>query len=621
MATVICPNCGGENNVTKRGGQECAYCGTMLQYPQAKRKQTKKSEESNNDTFPQAEYIIELASKYSTHNKITDELRKFLISSDNVPIDIFDHLEVKEIKWLYLPMIRYSGRVETEWSCNQVVEKKREVGQRPVRDRNGNIKFYETEYETYYDYIPKSGKGYGNFDVIIPCGKGKHLSEGLKLCYGRIDFSRISSDDKKEWPCKQIVPEEATVDTDFVDLNDNKSDIIGTVARVVRDVAEDCSFGNFGRTSDHNLSYRQSLNLNTGIVYYIPFVQVIYSYRGTNHEWVFMQSPSIRTAEPTIPEMDALDNPLEDMQALFEKQRSSLSTKETWSLILSFLLTTPIGCIIFYCCANSIIEKAKRRLNTQVGLVSLMFKLKRQANLAKHGVKAEVDHNNRDYIDDSDSNSDRALYDWSEKPTTVEGIEQYFVETEKIRKKALRKIRGFWWGLITLVLLVVGAIIGYNRWDDIQKEKMWEEEQAMIEAENKKLTDEVTGKFNAEIIGNTYEGYDLYEGKYMKLKFLDGSRLQYQLGMENGEWDFTNGARKKVNWERPKTVPYKLSVNRHEKEWDNESTATCKLEFDGYTSENILKEYGDFEFIDEIFIPLHNNERSYTNGKYHLKKK
>lgn len=105
MATVICPNCGGENNVIKRGGQECVYCGTMLQYPQAKRKQTKKSEGSNKDAFPQAEYLIELSSKYSTHNKVTDELRKFLISSDNVPIDIFDHLEVKDIKWLYLPMI------------------------------------------------------------------------------------------------------------------------------------------------------------------------------------------------------------------------------------------------------------------------------------------------------------------------------------------------------------------------------------------------------------------------------------------------------------------------------------------------------------------------------------
>lgn len=249
MATVICPNCGGENNVTKRGGQECEYCGTMLQYPQAKKKSEKKKTNSNDDIFPHGEFIIELADKYSTEGKVADELCTFLTNSDKVPLDIFDHLIVKQVNWLYLPMIRYSGRVETEWSCNQVIEKEREIGERPIRDRNGNIIRYETEYETYYDYIPKSGRGNGSFDVLIPCGKGVKLSQGIEECYGRISFSRISSRSKKEWPCKEVVPVNAKVNTDFVDLNDNKSEIIGEVARVVKDVAAGCSFGNFGRIS------------------------------------------------------------------------------------------------------------------------------------------------------------------------------------------------------------------------------------------------------------------------------------------------------------------------------------------------------------------------------------
>lgn len=30
MAIIICPNCGGENNITKKSGQECVYCGTIF---------------------------------------------------------------------------------------------------------------------------------------------------------------------------------------------------------------------------------------------------------------------------------------------------------------------------------------------------------------------------------------------------------------------------------------------------------------------------------------------------------------------------------------------------------------------------------------------------------------
>lgn len=622
MATVICPNCGGENNVTKRGGQECAYCGTMLQYPQAKKKTEKKNTNSNDAVFPHGEFIIELAAEYSTEEKVSDALRTFLLNSDNVPLDIFDHLTVKQVNWLYLPMIRYSGRVETEWSCNQVIEKKREIGERPIRDRNGNIIRYETEYEIYYDYIPKSGRGVGNFDVLIPCGKGLKLSQAIEECYGRISFSRISSRSKKEWPSKEVVPLNAKVNTDFVDLNDNKSEIIGEVARVVKDVAVGCSFGNFGRITDEDMTYRQNLNLNTGLLYYVPFVQVIYSYKGDTHEWVFMQSPSIRTAEPTIPEMDENENPLIELQTQFENQRKRISKKELWSYVISFFIPPLLGLVFFMMFTDSICKKAKRRLNTQLDLATLLFRLKRSNGLSKHGKKAEISKEEiEDLFDeeagDYDGEEDSLLYDNGEKPTTIEGIEAYFAETEIIYRKAVKRINGYWWRFLAIILLLGGAIGGYLYYDNWQKEKMWEEECAIREAENKKLAEEVTKKFKAEMIGTTYEG--AYLGSYMQIKILDNSRLQYKLGEETSEWD--ENYRHIIRWGNPKTISYKLDIGLGKDDYWNATKEFCFLEFDGYKTSNLVNENGDNFFVDSFTIPRDKNQSGpiYTDS-FHLRK-
>lgn len=628
MATVICPNCGGENNVTKRGGQECEYCGTMLQYPQAKKKTEKKKTNSNDDIFPHGEFIIELSDEYSTEEKVSDALRTFLLNSDNVPLDIFDHLTVKQVNWFYLPMIRYSGRVETEWSCNQVIEKEREIGERPIRDRNGNIIRYETEYETYYDYIPKSGRGNGSFDVLIPCGKGVKLSQGIEECYGRISFSRISSRSKKEWPCKEVVPVNAKVNTDFVDLNDNKSEIIGEVARVVKDVAAGCSFGNFGRITDEDMTYRHNLNLNTGLLYFVPFVQVIYSYKGDTHEWVFMQSPSIRTAEPTIPEMDENENPLIELQNQFEKQRKRISKKELWSYVISFFIPPLLGFFYFDMFIDNICKKAKRRLNTQFDLATLLFRLKRSKGLPKHGKKAEISKEGiEDLFDEEagyyDGVEDALLYDGGEKPTTIEGIEAYFAETEIIYRKAIKRINGYWWRVLAIILLLGGAISGYLYYDNWQSEKMQKEEAAAFEIENRRVEQERRrveqewrrveqewhDKFQAEFIGKEMSGTTDYYGmptKRMQIKIIDASHLEYSIAEE----DYSNIGLISDSFKTilSKTVPYTIRVTRSSSNdygGPKEGDISVKIEFDGYVSKNLLGEshhLSNHKFADKFEV-------------------
>ena len=609
MATVICPNCGGENTVTKRGGQECAYCGTMLQCPKPKGNIGKKESERNDSTFPCGEYIIELAEKYSTEEKVADEVRKFLINNDSVPLDIFDHFTVKQVNWLYLPMIRYSGRVETEWSCNQVIERQREIGQRPIRDRNGNIERYETIYETYDEYLPKSGKGSDSFDVLIPCGKGVNLSKGLKECYKRIDYYSVIGHEK-EWPCKNIVPLKAIVDTAVVDLNSKDGKVARELSKEISKTAKDCSFGEFDRITDKHLTSTHAFDKNTGFLYYVPFVQVFYSYKGETHEWVFMVSPSTQTAEPTIPKMDKDDNPLMEMQSMFQKQREEISGKENINIFLAGIIIPLIGGIILMCLISSVIEKVKARLEAQIQLAALLFKLKRHENLAKLGIKVDMKHNVYTNHKDSD------------KPKTIEEILAYFSETEMMRQKAIRIIKAFWWWLLALVLLVAGAIIGYNRWDDAQKEKMWEEELARIESENKKLTDEVTRKFNAEMVGRSYEGSDLevLHKKHMKIEILDESQLQYQLGVNTGKFD--DHFNDIINWENPKVVPYSLLVEKKGPHASYDRDEYCLIIFDGYKTTDILRTYGDLCFEDEFKVPVDTtaNNSDILSESYYLKR-
>lgn len=625
MSLAICPNCGGENDVTNRGGQECDFCGTMLQFPKAKAKRDKQSDENNDCAFPIAEYILKIPSEYSTYEEIVEALRRFLINNDEVPIDIFDYLEIKDVKWIYLPMIRYSGRVSTEWSCNQVITKQREIGQRPVRDNKGNIKYYKTEYEYYNEYIPKSGKGFGGFDILVPCAENFKPSKGLDDCYGSIDFSNVSKAIIEKWPCKHVTPENAEIHSDYVALNNNEG-ILKHVNFEIEWTAERCSFGNFGQITDKDMTYSWNLNNRTGELYYVPFVQVTYAYKGATHEWVFQLSPSVRTAEPTIPKMDINENPLVEMQRQFETKRKRISKREMWSFCISFFIPPFLGLFFFYMFTHKYSDKAKRRLNTQHDLSKLLFRLKRNKSLSEDSNTDEkiivkgLQKLYNSYYDDDDDVDDELLYDNGEKPSTIKGIEDYFAETEVLYRKAIRRINGYWWRFLGIILLIGALIGGYNYYDHLQNEKVWAEQCALWEAEYKKATEEVTKKFNAEMIGNEYEGKGGdWTKKYIKIKILDDSNLQYRLGEETLEWD-ANYRNHIIKWGNTKVVPYNLIIRSDSTSYGKIKNY-CVIQFDGYKSSDIVSEYGNNFFVSDFTIPINKtqNNTSYSD-LYHLKK-
>lgn len=632
MATVICPNCGGENNVTKRSGHECEYCGTMLHLPTPKKgnKRNERHESvSGNTNLSDAEFIVQIASKYSTEKGVGNALNAYLVKQDNVPNDIFDHLEIKTIKWMYLPMWRYNGDISTEWSCDEVVYRKRKIGDEPKYDSKGNLLRIEAVYETYEDYLPKSGYGNTTFDMLIPA------IEKIKeeLPYQRTDFNTIKGDNVK--PMKEgmsLVPACASIRKSSSDV-DSKA-VLTDLAIGIKGRAEECSYGNLIPRStsylprflregheciNEHLNFKYQLNENNtvGELYYIPFVYVVYSYKGATYEWGFMLNPDHADVYDT-PESE--DNTNEEDIDVQKEKSNQLSAKWNVFLFLSGVLSFLVGMIIFLVRNISLYERIGKRYSHQESMVSLLRIYKRRENLIKHGADkktlADINAQIQEEYGGEDSEGEDDI-----TPKDIAEIQQYFAETEVLKHKLLKRMKRFWTWYISSIVIVGGSILGYTFYNYWKSEKYNAEQTAIQEAEDNRLINEITQRFNNEIVGNKYEGESsgFETDKLMKIHILDDSRLQYQIGMIGDfiyEGNFLSRERK---WESPKTVKYTLSVNPV---YDGKTRIGCYIKFDGYCSNNILKDNDVEEFNEEIIVPLKEAEKEYSNldTDYRLRK-
>lgn len=644
MAIVICPNCGGENNIINKDGRECAYCGTLLHLPTSKQPKTKKTasnKDSNN--LSEAKYIVPITSQYATKEGVYNALKAYLAVEDDVPADIFDHIELKTVKWIYLPMWRYNGNISTEWSCDEVVYRKRKTGEKPIYDNKGNFVRMDAIFETYEDYIPKSGHGQTSFDMLVPAIK--NIKE--ELPYSSLDFHKVSKYSVKQLK-DGISPNPASASIRKATIDVDSEVVLTDVATELKHKAEKCSYGNFiprssglphsviaGRECVHeHLDFKYKLNEDgtIGELYYVPFVYVVYSYKSDTYVWGFGLNPENNGVYDTPTE---LDNPIEDNISI--QKELSLQVQQKWNrfLFLSGLLSFLVGMIIFLIRNYSLYERIGKRYQNQEYMHSLLGLYKRRDNLLKHGTDkktiAEIDAKiKEEYFDEDEEDDDETGndifksdkgYDEDDKtPKSIVEINQYFAKTEVLKQKLLKRMRRFWLWYISLIIIVSGSILGYVLYDNCQSEKRLEELIAANETKERQLCNIITQKFNAEFVGNNYEGCtlsSLHKG-WMKIKFLTKSKLQYQIGIGSGEYNFSNGFEEKIKWQQPKTVEYKLTIESVSQEYDNESTVTCSIMFDGYTSKNIIQEYGN-KFLNEIII-LPKEGTTLTNEDYHLGK-
>ena len=115
MAKVICPNCGGENNITKTSGQECQYCGSSLTDTKGKKQNAKDVKSVKEDNL----YYV--GKTKITPSEITEKAKQFIkkklekVGSQSKyweiiqPIDETINLFSIETKMIYAPVYIYTG--------------------------------------------------------------------------------------------------------------------------------------------------------------------------------------------------------------------------------------------------------------------------------------------------------------------------------------------------------------------------------------------------------------------------------------------------------------------------------------------------------------------------------
>lgn len=573
MATVICPNCGGENNVTEHNGQECAYCGTMLYLPTPKKVKSKdKGRESDNDNknLSDAKFIVPIASEFSTEKEVRNALNAYLVKQDDVPDDIFDHLEIQTVKWIYLPMWRYNGCITTEWSCDEVVYRKRKVGEEPKYDSKGNLLRIEAVYETYEDYLPKSGHGQTSFDILVPAFKT--IKE--KLPYRSIDFNTINESNAKQIKDGMtLVPASASIRKVTVEIDSET--VLTNMMREVNRKAEKCSYGDFiprssglphsvimGRECVHeqfNVKYKLNENGTIGELYYLPFVYVVYSYKGDTYKWGFMLNPDHAGVYNT----PASENNTNDEDIDFQKEKSN-QVRAKWNtfLFLSGVLSFLVGMIIFLVRNISLYERIGKRYRYQESMFSLLGIYKRRENLIKHGADkktiSEIDAQIQEEYDDEEDESED-----DRTPKSIAEIHEYFAETEVLKQKLLKRMKRFWVWYISLIVIVGGSILGYSYYSNKRVEEQINQESQRQEEEHNALKVRVEGEIREQFLSRfqnkTYEGAEensILDGQIIKIKVLDNNRLEYQLGSMS-----YNGLDSSISWSSPKIIPYTLDID------------------------------------------------------------
>lgn len=146
---IQCPNCGASIQASQLAEVECPYCGSKFENPL-----NKKSEGS----------VIKKIIPFSlSANDVREILFKEFVYKDDVAKDIFDKLQIHNLKQYYLPMYLFYGKYRADWSCTVIYEQK---------DKQGN---------KIEEYRPASGTATGNFSKLtLACGAGRNLPQGLK---------------------------------------------------------------------------------------------------------------------------------------------------------------------------------------------------------------------------------------------------------------------------------------------------------------------------------------------------------------------------------------------------------------------------------------------------------
>lgn len=305
MATVKCPNCGAENKVTARNGQECAYCGTFLEWPKKstpkneKKKIDKELEDLSNEPM-----IIEFDPDVMDESFIISAFKHALIVDSQAPVDIFDHLKIKSAKWAYLPMLRFN-----------------------VKNTNGyDIKLNIDEEQDW------------PFCILIPCAKDIDYTYDDRA-YQCMYFPKF----KKGYTIKKYDEK-----VQYKNLYKGKlykpddAHIQDLLEEYVEDVFYDARDFLKKYDRDH-ISCDKTLEDNKGQLLYIPFAQVEYTYKDKTYKGEFIVSSAKdrnakRISNVYIACYDSISGPITDEDTLLKRLRIAVFALSAILVIIGIAL-------------------------------------------------------------------------------------------------------------------------------------------------------------------------------------------------------------------------------------------------------------------------------------------
>lgn len=171
MKTVQCPNCGASFEVANpRKSAQCPYCGSMVDTPKPA-----SSQDNPETSSDQCKYLPFKVSE----DEAVGIMMQQLINTEGVPTDVFNGIENITVNRYRLPMFLYEGNLDVSWTAQSVVWKERKY-----TDKNGNRRT-----ESYKEYYPISGNGYGGINLLFLAHEGNDIPEQLRDFASDIDYS------------------------------------------------------------------------------------------------------------------------------------------------------------------------------------------------------------------------------------------------------------------------------------------------------------------------------------------------------------------------------------------------------------------------------------------------
>lgn len=359
------------------------------------------------------------------------------------------------------------------------------------------------------------------------------------------------------------------------------------------------------------MSFKYQFNENgtVGELYYVPFVYVVYSYKDDTYEWGFMLNPDCARVYNAPVSEDNTDTENIDVQ---KEKSNQIRAKWNSFLFLSGILSFLVGMIIFLVRNASLYERIGKRYSNQESMFSLLGIYKRRENLIKHGADkktiSEIDAQIQEEYDDEEEEGED-----DRTPKSIAEIHEYFAETEVLRQTLLKRMKRFWVWYISLIVIVGGSILGYIYYSDKMAEEQISQESQRQEDEFNALRVRVEGEIREQFISRfqnkTFEGAEensILDVQIIKIKVLDNTRLEYQLGSKS-----YNGLDQSTAWSSPKIIHYTLDIDITNQTEDRYCVSAI-FRFDEYESSDLLNGdvYGTHKF--DYYTTLTNKTSNKT---------